>query len=85
MRVFWSVVGGFCVCILSFIIFNALYLEHTSGSTAGVAAVMYGAPVALGCGIVAAIAIAVALGNRPLPGDAVQARWAKPKKEQETK
>jgi hypothetical protein len=69
MRVFWSVVGGFCVCIVSFIIFNALYLERVSGSTAGVAAAIYGAPVALGCGILAAFVIALALRNRSLSGD----------------
>ena len=67
MRVFWTAVGGVVVCIVSFVIFNVLYIEWAAwryphnNSMAGLAAFAYGIPVGLGCGIVAAAAIAARL------------------------
>ena len=74
MRFFWAVVGGVVACAVSFVVFNVAYIEWAvwryphNNSMAGFAAFIYGIPVGLMCGIIAAWVIAVVLKKRATRG-----------------
>ena len=65
-----SLFGSLCVCAISFVVFNVLYIEWAvwryphNDSMAGFAAFIYGIPVAIGSGILAWFRIQKLLRSR---------------------